>query len=184
MKPGGGEISRRLYETAAVATLRDRLKSGDVWVEGSRAYRRFGDYLLPKDQVAAEARGLPVNVELGGYLAGRANLLDQRLASFARRLRRGDLAGVTLEGDRLSVTPVKASTQEEARSLDRAIDGLLPRVRITELLREIDALTGFTAMSGTCVPARSTTIQAAYWRPFSPTPQTGASSAWPTPARA
>ena len=146
VKPGGGEISRRLYETAAVATLRDRLKSGDVWVEGSRAYRRFGDYLLPKDQAAAEAHGLPVNVELGGYLAGRASLLDQRLTSFARRLRRGDLVGVTLERDRLSVTPVKATTPEEARSLDRAIDSLLPRVRITELLREIDALTGFTAM--------------------------------------
>ena len=146
VKPGGGEISRRLYETAAVATLRDRLKSGDVWVEGSRGYRRFGDYLLPKDQVAAEAHGLPVTVELGGYLAGRASLLDQRLANFARRLRQGDLVGVTLEGDRLSVTPVKAATPEEARSLDRAIDGLLPRVRITELLREIDALTGFTAM--------------------------------------
>ena len=37
VKPASGEISRRLYETAAVATLRDRLKSGDVWVEGSRA---------------------------------------------------------------------------------------------------------------------------------------------------
>jgi hypothetical protein len=44
------------------------------------------------------------------------------------------------------VTPVKATTPEEARSLDRAIDSLLPRVRITELLREIDALTGFSAM--------------------------------------
>jgi TnpA family transposase len=146
VKPSGGEISRRLYETATIATLRDRLKSGDVWVEGSRAYRRFGDYLLPKDQVAAEAHGLPVPIELDGYLAGRASLLDQRLTGFARRLRRGDLIGVTLERDRLSVTPVKAATPEEARSLDRAIDGLLPRIRITELLREVDALTGFTAM--------------------------------------
>ena len=146
VKPASGEISRRLFETATVATLCDRLKSGDVWVEGSRGYRRFGDYLLPKDQVAAEAGDLPVNVELGDYLAGRASLLDQRLVSFARRLRRGDLVGVTLERDRLSVTPVKATTPEEARSLDRAIDSLLPRVRITELLREIDALTGFTTM--------------------------------------
>jgi hypothetical protein len=146
VKSAGGEISRRLFETATVATLCHRLKSGDVWVEGSRGYRRFGDYLLPKDQVAAEAGDLPVNVELGDYLAGRASLLDQRLASFARRLRRDDLVGVTLERDRLSVTPVKATTPEEARSLDRAIDSLLPRVRITELLREIDALTGFSAM--------------------------------------
>jgi hypothetical protein len=36
VKPASGEISRRLFETATVATLRDRLKSGEIWVEGSR----------------------------------------------------------------------------------------------------------------------------------------------------
>jgi len=38
--------------------------------------------------------------------------------------------GVTFQHDRLSVTP-------EMRTLDRAIGGLLPRVRITELLRRL-----------------------------------------------
>jgi hypothetical protein len=28
-------------------TLRDRLRSGDIWVEGSRAFRAFDDFLLP-----------------------------------------------------------------------------------------------------------------------------------------
>jgi TnpA family transposase len=142
----GGRIDRRLYETAVAATLRDRLRSGDVWVEGSRAYRRFSDYLLPTAAVAAEAEALPINVELGPYLAERAGLLDQRLATFARRLARGDLVGVALQGGQLSVTPVKAAAPDEARALDRAVDNLLPRVRITELLREVDALTGFSTM--------------------------------------
>lgn len=146
VKPSGPSINRRLYETAVMATLRDRLRSGDVWIEGSRSYKRFADYLLPKDEVAAEAEALPVDVEMGAYLAERAGLLDQRLASFARRLSKGDLVGVVLKGEELSVTPVKASTPDEARTLDRAIDALLPRVRITELLREIDALTGFSSM--------------------------------------
>lgn len=145
VKPIGGPINRRLYETALMATLRDRLRSGDVWIEGSRSYKRFADYLLPKDEVAAEAETLPVDTEMGTYLAERASLLDQRLASFSRRLAKGDLVGVTLKGDELSVTPVKANAPDEARSLDRAIDALLPRVRITELLREIDALTGFSS---------------------------------------
>ena len=146
VKPVGGPINRRLYETAVAATLRDRLRSGDVWIEGSRSYKRFADYLLPKDEVAAEAEALPVSVELGTYMAERASLLDQRLASFSRRLAKGDLVGVTLKGGELSVTPVRANTPDEAKSLDRAIDALLPRVRITELLREIDALTGFSSM--------------------------------------
>ena len=33
-----GKTVRRTYETAVVATLRDRLRAGDVWVEGSRDY--------------------------------------------------------------------------------------------------------------------------------------------------
>jgi TnpA family transposase len=146
VKPPGGPINRRLYETAVAATLRDRLRSGDVWIEGSRSYRRFADYLLPKEEVATEAETLPVVVEMGTYLAERAGLLDQRLAAFAKRLTRNDLVGVALKGQELSVTPVKAHAPEEARTLDRAIDALLPRVRITELLREIDALTGFSSM--------------------------------------
>ena len=41
---------RRTYETAVVATLRDRLRAGDVWVEGSQDYRRFDAYLVPMDE--------------------------------------------------------------------------------------------------------------------------------------
>jgi hypothetical protein len=47
----GENIDRRLYETAAFATLRDRLRSGDIWVDGSRSYRRFDAYLLPRAEV-------------------------------------------------------------------------------------------------------------------------------------
>ena len=42
-----GTPDRRLYETAILATLRDRLRSGDIWVERSSGYRRFDSYLLP-----------------------------------------------------------------------------------------------------------------------------------------
>ena len=35
-----GKINRRLYETATLAHLRNKLRSGDVWVDRSAAYRR------------------------------------------------------------------------------------------------------------------------------------------------
>lgn len=50
-----GKINRRLYETAMLAHLRNKLRSGDVWVERSSAYRRFDSYLLP-ESVAAHSR--------------------------------------------------------------------------------------------------------------------------------
>ncbi len=55
IKRADGTIDRRLYETAAVATVRDRLNSGDVWIEGTRNYRPFDEYLLPRAEVPAVA---------------------------------------------------------------------------------------------------------------------------------
>ncbi len=45
-----GLPKRRVYETAVVSTLKDRLRAGDVWVDGSREYRRFDSYLIPRDK--------------------------------------------------------------------------------------------------------------------------------------
>jgi hypothetical protein len=53
-----GRPNRRLYETAVLATLRDKLRSGDVWVERSASYRRFDSYLLPGAAVPEIAAGL------------------------------------------------------------------------------------------------------------------------------
>jgi hypothetical protein len=38
-------IDRRAYEVAVMTALRERLQSGDIWVEGSRAYRALADFL-------------------------------------------------------------------------------------------------------------------------------------------
>ena len=42
----GDTLDRRRYETAVAATLRERLRAGEVWVEGTRQYRRFDSYLV------------------------------------------------------------------------------------------------------------------------------------------
>ena len=140
-----GQPNRRLYETAVFATLRDRLRSGDVWVERSSNYRRFDSYLLPVAAVPAIAAelGLPATAE--EWLAARGAELDGRLKRFARRLQRGELEGVELRDGRLHVTPVKAATPPEAEALAARIDAMLPSVRITEVLHEVNRTTGFSA---------------------------------------
>ena len=141
----GGTIDRRLYETAVLATLRDGLRAGDVWVDGTRNYRRFDAYLLPKQQAAAAAADLPVDTDASRYLQGRAEELDLRLTRFARLLRTDRLEGVSLQRGKLRITPLTANTPPEASTLDRKLDGLLPRVRITELLRDVAERTGFVS---------------------------------------
>ena len=61
----GGAANRRLYETAVLATLRDKLRSGDIWVERSSSYRSFDSYLLATVDVPAVTAdlGLPATAE-------------------------------------------------------------------------------------------------------------------------
>ncbi|MBP8062250.1 MAG: Tn3 family transposase [Brevundimonas sp.] len=140
----GENIDRRLYETAAFATLRDRLRSGDIWVDGSRSYRRFDAYLLPSAEVPAAAASLGLPATAGAYLADRARLLDWRLRRFAGALRRGAVEDVEIRGGKLRVAPLSADVPPEAARLDAIVDRLLPKVRITRLLSEVAQRTGFT----------------------------------------
>ena len=59
--------------------LRDRLRSGDIWVEGSRAFRAFDDFLLPPETFAARRRedelGLAVPDRFDTWRAERVDLL-------------------------------------------------------------------------------------------------------------
>ena len=138
-----GRPNRRLYEVAVLATLRDKLRSGDIWVERSTSYRRFDSYLLPQAAVPAAAAGLKLPATADEWLATRGANLDRRLKGFARRLRRGGLDGVELRDGRLHVAPVKASASPEARAFADAIETMMPRARITELLHEVNRATGF-----------------------------------------
>jgi hypothetical protein len=140
-----GQLNRRLYEMAIVATLRNKLRSGDIWVERSSNYRRFDSYLLPAAAVPAAAAALKLPATADEWLAARGGELDQRLKRFARRLQKGDLEGVDFKDGRLHITPVKATATPEARAFADGIEAMMPRVRITEVLHEVNRITGFAA---------------------------------------
>src|SRR3546814_1804556 len=83
----GGQVDRRRYETAIMATLRDRLRAGDIWVEGTRNYRRFDTYLLSRRDADKVADSLPFQTDAAAYLEERARTLAWRLRRFAKQLR-------------------------------------------------------------------------------------------------
>jgi TnpA family transposase len=139
----GGKINHRLYETAIAATLRDGLRAGDVWVEGTRQFQRFDAYLLNSRETAKVTDQLSFETNGKAYLAERARTLDWRLRRFAKQLKAGKLEGVSLTRERLKIQQMPPVTPPEAEALDRRLDGLLPRVRITELLLEVAERTGF-----------------------------------------
>jgi hypothetical protein len=143
-----GKPDRRAWEVCVLSELRDRLRAGDIWVHGSRRYRNFEDCLFPKPTFAVlRAEGpLPIGVaeDAAEYLAMRRASLADAMADAAARAEAGTLHDATLDAGVLSITPLKAEEPPEAGPLAQAAYDLMPRIKITDLLLEVDRWTGFS----------------------------------------
>ena len=147
--PAQGGIDRPFYELCALSELRDRLRAGDVWVAGSRQYQAFDDYLLPDAawQDLRRAGSLPVAVEAdaAAYLERRRREVHDELTAVDRGCSRPTGCRTCgSSGDRLVITPLVTAVPPEAEALVQRTAAALPLVKITDLLVEVDELTGFT----------------------------------------
>ena len=72
-----------VYELCALPELKNALRSGDIWVQGSRQFKDFDEYLIPRERFNAllEAKRLPlvVGTDCEAYLQGR--LMSTRTAA-------------------------------------------------------------------------------------------------------
>lgn len=145
--PAGGGIDRRAYEVAVVVHLRERLAPGSIWIDGSRAYRTLDDYLLPQPAfVAMRAEGqlgLAVAPVFRDWHADRRELLTRRMGEVERAAAAGEPVDVVITGGELTISPLRRAARDEAGALKACLYALLPRVRITDLLVEVAAWSGF-----------------------------------------
>ena len=59
-----GVVDRKLYELCAMSELKNALRSGDVWVAGSRQFRDFDEYLLPRADYAVRVSESRLGLEI------------------------------------------------------------------------------------------------------------------------
>lgn len=145
---GPEDVDRRFYEVYVMAELKNALRSGDVSVVGSRQFRNFDDYLMPKPEFA-ERPALKTLALAGAtssttYLADRLDTLRTALNHTAALASAGELPDVELTGAGLKISPIENSVPQAADALRAALYRLIPHVKITDLLMEVDRWTGFT----------------------------------------
>ncbi|EPL6248495.1 TPA: Tn3 family transposase [Klebsiella pneumoniae] len=137
-------LDRKFYEICALSELKNALRSGDIWVKGSRQFRDFDDYLLPAEKFAAlkreQALPLAINPNSDQYLEERLQLLDEQLATVTRLAKDNELPDAILTESGLKITPLDAAVPDRAQALIDQTSQLLPRIKITELLMDVDDL--------------------------------------------
>lgn len=101
--------------------LRERLASGSIWVDGSRAYRTLDDYLLPEPAFAAmreEGRlGLAVAHGFQDWYEERREQLTRRMNEVKHAAAAGKLVDVVIAGGELTVSPLRRAVPDEAEDL-------------------------------------------------------------------
>ncbi|MFZ6770044.1 Tn3 family transposase [Undibacterium sp. Di26W] len=140
-------IDRRLYEICTLDALKDALRSGDIWVDGSRRFKSLDEYLLPakKFQALKRANELPLAVDAAcdRYLHDRLTLLEERLDVVNRLASTNALPGVSITAAGLEIAPLEP-TKDAIRTFIEKATRRLPSVKLTELLMDVDEWTDFT----------------------------------------
>jgi len=143
-----GRLDRRQWELCLLSELRSALRSGAVWVQGSRRYQPADRYLIaaaawPARRDAARAMlGLPPRAD--ERLAQLAADIDERVADLDRALTDGDVA-VDVQDGELHVRRLPgAERPATTTALAREIAARLPQIDLADVLVDVDAWTQFS----------------------------------------
>ncbi|MGI2298257.1 Tn3 family transposase [Candidatus Cardinium hertigii] len=141
-------IDRKYYEFCALNELKGALRSGDIWVKGSRRYKNFDDYLIPENEfdklIQNHQLPLPIPCDYSEYIGSRLTLLKSRLKEVNKMALIGYLPNVEISDKRVKITPLDNSVPAEVSPLTDLVYNMLPHPKITEILDEVNRWTAFT----------------------------------------
>ena len=137
-----GSINRHYYEMAALTELCNHVKSGNIWIEGSKQHKDFNEYIIScEGWKNISDTGLAVNSSADNYIEERKAALQSKLKFLSENI--NSIEGIDFNKDGFSLQRLEKDTPEEAKDLSQYLYNLLPRIKLTDLLTEVANWTGF-----------------------------------------
>jgi TnpA family transposase len=142
-----GHLSRRAYEFCTLSALRDRLRSGDIYLPHSRQYADPETFLIPRAEWPTLRQDVCQQLDLDPTgrtrLNARAQELQDLLPRVDRELDRSD--GTRMENGEL-IVPMDEGEDLPAsiQILEAQVSRRIPHVDLTDLLLEVDQWVGFS----------------------------------------
>ncbi len=142
-----GKVDRRIWEISLAFAIRDALRAGNLFLAQSREHVSFWN-LVYDERRWQETRGqaysrLDLLAEPHAFLDEIVAALDRAARAAARGLSANRFAAV--QGGKLKLKqPDALSIPRSVRRLRETIKASMPRVRIEDLLQDVDEWCGFT----------------------------------------
>jgi len=147
LRDNRGQLRRSLWETALALAVRNALRSGDLYLPHSRQHAGFWSLVLD-ERLWASARtacyaDLGLSDQPAEHLAQLAREIGSTATTFADGLATKSFARI--DQDQLSLRrPDALVVSAELRSLRRLIESRMPRIRLEDVLLDVDRRCGFT----------------------------------------
>ena len=167
-------LIKKYYELCVLFEMRAKLRSGDLWVIGSRRYARLDSYLIPSDEwsemrpAICDLLDLPADgerrlklrqAELQELYQQFDGFFDELVKTYKRKLLKPEVApanynpaehldrkiDIRMENGKLIVTRLPGEEiSASSEALKKEISDRLPEIELTDLLIEVDGWTNFS----------------------------------------
>jgi len=141
-----GKICRNAWEMGLALTMKDLLRSGDLYLPQSKQHVSFWDFMLNENSWSEEKEEAFEDLQQPQESEAKECLTKQFSDSTTKAQEQfGEDSFASIENGKLCLNrDDKALIPEAVTNLQKAIDTSMPRIRIEQLLMVVDRLIGFS----------------------------------------
>lgn len=132
VKSEKGEIDRSYYELVAFTELKNNIRSGDISVEGSLIHQNINEYLLDIEKCLG-SKTIPDT--FSDYLKIKESVLDTQLKYYSKNNKKRS---------KHTLKKLEKITPLEADIYRKKLYSMIPKIRLSDLLIEVDSWTHFS----------------------------------------